>query len=607
MRRAPRNRRLPASLSAHPHLTYGVLSDLPLTRQSDRLLAARGGTRRRTESAARKQPEFRHGLLWRARIGGVVAGACALLLAACGQAPRGFGVVLWGAGGVPPTGAVVHIIEESTIEDRYLVLSAGADRDEEPLPVARWRIRVYPDAEQATAFAARYAPFTDSYGYAVRSGLPVRAEASATADIVYKLREGQVTKVLERGAQPERVGVYENYWYQVLTEDGVAGYTFGEFLPLFQASGDPHAEAARLRADDPALEHLLATVWRPDYFRAMLITGRYDLRRFRDDYGLFPDPAARVLRLVTETGTREFRYRTVERVGEGRYVFHPRDGASPARFTVHGSRRVSLSYRDAGRQVTRVYVQLSRDVAESIVAEQERRDRLYRNLLERGAVLHSSGYGTIELGPERRFRWQRFLALVPELLPSGLAGTGRLDFRYAPAPELGGSYDTVISFLFDGDEPETGADSTGAPAAVAAPPASEDPDAGAAGTAAPAAAADSDRLPAASAPAAPGTGAGTDADAATGDSVESVESVAGTAATGEAEPDADAPAAPAAAPPPFEPAAELTLLAEYDRDGIRLTPAEPDPVTLLVTPVSRSPVVMYFSFAAAGGSAADDD
>ena len=515
------------------------------------------------------QPEFRHGLPWRARIGGVVAGACALLLTACGQAPRGYGVVLWSAGGVPAAGTVIHVIEESSIEDRYLVLSAGGDEDEAPVAVERWRVRVFPDAEQATAFAARYAPFTDSYGYAGRSGLPIRTEASATADIIYKLREGQVTKVLERGAQPERVGVYENYWYQVLTEDGVAGYTFGEFLPVFQASGDPHAEAARLRADDPTLEHLLATVWRPDYFRAMVITGRYDLRRFRAEYGLFPDPAARVFRLVTETGTREFRYRNVERVGEGRYVFQPRDGASPARFTVHGSHRVSLSYRAAGRQVTRVFVQLSRDVAESIAAEQERRDRLYRDLVERGAVLRSSGYGTIELGPEHRFRWQRFLALVPELLPSGLPGTGRVDFRYAPAPELGGSYDTVVSFLFDGDEPA---------AAAAAASASEE-----------------GRTAAEEKPDATGSDDG----AATGDSVDSM---AGSA--GEAEPGA---AAPAAEPPPVEPAAELTLLAEYDGDGIRLTPAEPDPVTLLVTPVSRSPVVMYFSFAAAaGGSAADD-
>ena len=544
------------------------------------------------------QPEFRHGLPRPARTREVVAAACALLLAACGQAPRGHGVVLWSDGGVLPAGAVIQVVEESSIEDRYLVRSAGGDRGEEPVPVERWRVRVLPDAEQATAYAARYAPFVDSYGYAARSGLPVRAEASATADIIYKLREGQVTKVLERAAQPERVGAYENYWYQVLTEDGVAGYTFGEFLPVFEASGDPHAEAARLRADDPALEHLLATVWRPNYFRAMVITGRYDLRRFRAEYGLFPDPAARVFRLVTETGTREFRYQSVERVGEGRYVLHLEDDASPVRVTVRSAHRVSVSYTVAGRQVTQVFVKLTRDVAESIAAEQARRERLYRNLVERGAVLQSSGYGTIELGPERRFRWQGFEALVPELLPAGLPGTGRMDFRYAPAPELGDSYDTVITFLFDGDDP--GAAAGGAPSA----PASRD---GSTATEEPAGAGDAGAADSGTDAAV--TAGSSDAGAAAADSTAAADpgaqadAVAAAAPAGEARPDAGGPAGRT---PHVEPAAELILLAEYDSNGIRLTPGESDPVTLLVTHVSRSPVVMYFSFAVAGGSAADD-
>jgi len=518
--------------------------------------------------------------LRRARIGGFVAGACALLLAACEQAPRGYGVVLWSDGGVLSTGVVIHVVEESSIEDRFLVRSPDADRREEPVPVERWRVRVFPETEQATAFAGRYAPFIDSYGYAARSGLPVRAEASATADIIYKLREGEVTKVLQRAAQPERVGVYENYWYHVLTEDGVAGYTFGEFLPVFQASGDPHAEAARLHADDPTLEHLLATEWRPEYFRAMVVTGRYDLRRFRAEYGLFPDPAANVFRLVTETGSRELRYQAVERVGEGRYVLHLEDDASPVRFTVHSEHRVSVSYSVAGRQVTQGFVKLTRDVAESIAAERARRDRRYHDLLQRGAALHSSGYGTIELGPERGFRWHGFQALVPELLPAGLAGTGRVEFRYAPAAELGTSYDTVITFLFDGGEP--------AAAEANAPTADTAPEAAAAGGSSDDGAASEDTGDDGAAAGAGATGApGGQADAA-----------AATAAPGEAETDTGGPAA---APPAVEPAAELTLLAEYDSNGIRLTPAEPDPVTLLVTHVSRSPVVMYFSFAADDG------
>ena len=525
-----------------------------------------------------------------------------------------------------PTGAVIHVIEESALEDRYLVRSPGADRREELVPVSRWRVRVFPDTEQATAFAARYALFAASYGYATRSGLPVRAEASATSDIVYKLRDGEVTKVLERGAQPERVGVYENYWYQVLTEDGVAGYTFGEFLPVFESSGDPQAEAARLQAADPALERLLGTVWRPEYFRAMVITGRYDLERFRAEYGLFPDPAAQVFRLVTEESAHEFAYQTIERVSDDLYVLHAAEAAGPVRFTVQSAARVAVSYVAGGRLVTQVFLDLKRDIAALIAAERTRRDLLYADLRARGALLRSSGYGTIELEEERRYRWHGFEALVPGLLPAGLPGTGRVDFRYAPGPALAGSYDAVVTFLFDraadlehaaGSANEAATD--GAAGAVEEPVvATADPAAapaatetgGSAGTSVFTGSSDdssrSAGSPTAAGQAAPGGGqaapaAGQAAPGAgqTALAAEQAAPVAGQAVPG---------AAGAAAPPPVvAPAAEFTLLAAYDSGGIRLIPAEPDPVTLLVTHVSRSPVVMYFSFAAASGAAAADD
>ena len=509
------------------------------------------------------------------RSGGVAAGVLALLLAGCGQTSLGYGVVLWSDGGALAAGAVIHVLEESTIEQRYLVRGAAADRGAEPVPVDRWRVRVFPEPEQAAAFAASYAPFAASYGYAARNGLPVRAVASATAGIVYKLREGEVVKVLQRSAQPEQVGAYENYWYHVLTEDGVAGHTFGEFLPVFESSGDPQADAARLQADDPTLDHLLATVWRPEYFRAMVLTGRYDLTRFRAEYGLFPDPAAQVLRLVTAAGKREFAYRAIERVGDGRYVLRLGDAASPVRLTVHSATRMSVSYTAAdGHLVTQVLHDLQRDVGELISAERARRDQLYGDLLRRGAVWRSTGYGTIELEAERRYRWHGFQALVPGLLPPGLPGTGRVDFRYAPAPELAGSYDTVITFLFDGAAPPEAA-ATGEPAT------------GATGAEA---GADSGAPPAAGAAAA---------------------GIGNSAASTDAAPDQATPEAGAAAlqPPPVdpEPAAELTLLAEYDGNGIRLTPADPDRVTLQVTHVGQTPVVIYFSFAAGSGVSAPGD
>ena len=352
--------------------------------------------------------------------------AIALALVSCGERSVGTGVVLWSDGGPLATGALVDVVEASTIEDRYLVRAASADRRQDPLPVApRWRVRVFADPEQAAAFAARYADFVDVYAYAARRGLPVRAQASATAGIVYKLREQEVTKVLERGAEPEQVGSFENYWYRVLTEDGTEGFTFGEFLPLFESTGDPRADAVRLHTADPGLERVLGTAWRPEEYLSMVRRRRFDLLRLRPEYGLFPDPEAGVFRLVTAQREREFPYREIERVGDDRYVLAEAGGdGSPARFTVRGNGALAFSYVDDGRLITEVFVDLQADVEELIAAERARRERLFANLLRRGPLLRSGGYGTIELTAEGRFRWQGYEALVPRWVPAGLPGTG---------------------------------------------------------------------------------------------------------------------------------------------------------------------------------------
>ena len=385
--------------------------------------------------------------------------AIALALVSCGERSVGTGVVLWSDGGPLATGALVDVVEESTIEDRYLVRVASADRRQDPVPVApRWRVRVFADPEQAAAFAARYADFVDVYAYAARRGLPVRAQASATAGIVYKLREQEVTKVLERGAEPEQVSSFENYWYRVLTEDGTEGFTFGEFLPLFESTGDPRADAVRLHTADPGLERVLGTAWRPEEYLSMVRRRRFDLLRLRPEYGLFPDPEAGVFRLVTAQREREFPYREIERVGDDRYVLAEAGGAgSPARFTVRGSGALAFSYVDDGRLITEVFVDLQADVEELIAAERARRERLFANLLRRGPLLRSGGYGTIELTAEGRFRWQGYAALVPRWVPAGLPGTGVVDFRYALGAPLRGSYDVAVTLLFDGPETAAGA------------------------------------------------------------------------------------------------------------------------------------------------------
>ena len=561
-------------------------------------------------------------------------------------------------------GATVEVVQESTIEDRYLVRAVSADRRQEPVAVApRWRVRVFAEPEQAVEFAAGYAEFVDRYAYAVRRGLPVRAEASSTAGIVYKLREQEVVKVIARGAEPEQVGAFENHWYEVLTEDGTTGYTFGEFLPVFESSGDPRAEAARLVADDPGLERVLGTAWRPEEFLSMVRWRRFDLVRLRPEYGLFPDPVARVFRLVTAQREREFPYRTVERVGDGRYVLATEGGdGTSARFTLRGNGVLAFSYVAEGRQITELFVELEDEVEELIATERARRERLFAALLERGPLLRSGGYGTIELTEEGRFHWQGYEVLVPRVVPDGLPGTGVVDFRYVLGASLRAGYDVAVTLLFDAPEraaaapvavagehadggagagepavsggvravavPHTGS-RAGAPAtgraadggtgagadagtAGAGVAAGEDDDGGTAAGEPGAGQGDGLPPPGARTAADEGTVAGAGAGGTAGAGTTTVAATGvGGAGTGAAGADAEegGAAGAVAGAAEIEPeymrpitwAAELTLLLNYDGGGIRLTPAEPAVGVQEIRQVNRSAVVMYFASASDGG------
>lgn len=393
--------------------------------------------------------------------------AIALALSACSPQPIGYGVALVesvvGGGEAFAAAERLVVMAESEIEDTYRVVTlsrAGERTDVRQLPsLQRWRARIFATQAEADLFADSYAPLAATYGYADRNSLPVRAESSATATIVYQLREAEAVKIIGRSAQQASVGEYENYWYEVLTEDGTSGFTFGEFLPVFESSGDPAADVARLRDADPLLDRVLATTWRPEYFRDMVASGRIDLRRMRPEIGLFPRAGQQILELRLEESSVDFRYEQIERRGEGLYILRgvtvtAAPGASEVgtdpRLTVLPGGRLSLSYTSEGRLVTPVFVDLGVPLSDLIAAERARRDVLYADLMRRASTLTSSAYGTITLRDDRTFSWKGAQALQPRLLPAGSQPTGELDFRYHMAPGMRERFDGVLTFSFAG-------------------------------------------------------------------------------------------------------------------------------------------------------------
>ncbi len=376
--------------------------------------------------------------------------AATLMLASCG--PRaGYGVLMWapaagaggeaGASGVPlgSNGSILPLARESKIQNVYWV---RPPRQLHLAEVPLWRIRAFGSRKEAERFSRDYGPLAFVYGYSLRRGLPLREAPAQDAKIVYKLDTDQVVKVVWRAERPQKAGVYTNRWFQVVTDDGSGGYCFGQYLKLFQTRSDPYEEAKTAQARDESLERILAEAWRPEYFREMIDKNRIDLRRFRDDVGLFADPLARRVRIQKLAASYQFDYRSVRKVSATTYQFE----GSDLRIELLDEDRLVASYPTPERLVSEVYVSIDEDVGEIIEKERARRQEIYKPFA--GTTVSSSAYGTIEFAPDMSFTWKGYERLVPSVVPAGAGDRGRIDFRYHLDPEAARRFDGVMTFRF---------------------------------------------------------------------------------------------------------------------------------------------------------------
>jgi hypothetical protein len=380
----------------------------------------------------------------------VVLAVFLLLPVSCAKPPLGYGVLLSGdLSGPFATGALVSVTGESQGAAVVLVHASGESK---PREIPAGKVRLFPKRDEAGRFAAAYGAYMTTYAFSRKEDappLPMREKPNSEARIVYKLRYGELVKVVSRSDQKDKAGSYEDYWYELVTEDGTPGFCFGYYLKVFSTPGDPSLEAARLLSQDPVLARLLGNAWRPDYFVNMIDRNRIDLARFREDIGLFPDPQRNLLKLVMPKDTISFRYQKVEKAGST-YIFT----GTEVRIVVQAEDRITLSYRYKDQMTNAVYVQVSDNVAILIEAEKAKRRALFDDFRSGGDTLRSGAYGTIRLDEGMKFRWEGFDRLVPGLVSRGAAGSGTVDFPYWLSRTLAGTYQGVVAFAFEGSDQE---------------------------------------------------------------------------------------------------------------------------------------------------------
>ena len=380
------------------------------------------------------------------------AGVLAVLLCGCGSRTVGYGVILWSDNeGLLPTGTVVPVKEQSRISNTYTiappVVGTNDSKPPKKIDIAQWRVSFFNDKKAADAFRKTFKPYVGVYARSDRNALPIRSEANPNADMVYKLRQGEIMKVLKKSDQPSNEAGRESYWYKVLTKAGVSGWVFGYLLSVYDQgtgglAGLPQPDI------DPVLANIESTDWRPSYFVQMINSGMYDLSRFKPEYGFFPDPQNKRFKLVLPEYSIAFDYTGIQRVDFNRYTV---EGTSLL-ITVRSDTELSLQYSYKGKITSAVVEKLDTKIEDIIKAEQKRRDDLYTTFLDHGNILSSNAYGEIRLGAGKSFTWTDFQPLVPNVIPRTATGSGAVAFPLYLNDSLKQSFDGVITFDMNGTD-----------------------------------------------------------------------------------------------------------------------------------------------------------
>ncbi|MCK4540883.1 MAG: SH3 domain-containing protein [Spirochaetales bacterium] len=366
----------------------------------------------------------------------VILSLLILVLTSCGGRAIGWGVLLWTDD--PDSGRngeIFPVLSESEIRGTYIIRLPEGTRE-----IPAYRLRVFPKEQSARDFVSSFQEYTGTFGVSRKHGLNIRNSPDSQADQIYRLRENEIVKIVSRSKEKTLAGNLEGYWYEVLTEGGIAGYTFDKYLSLYEEGEDPFAFNI---LDDPGLAFIMNNVFRSQMVWEMIQENRLDPNRVFLEQGLFPEPENNRIRMVTEKGEQLFEYESITPKGNRNYRF---DGTTLS-VEISSESKVRLEYVYEGKNTYASYF-LIEDLETHLEEALESEGLKLEELLSSGNEFSSTAYGTISIDENGLFTWSNFDRLVPNIIPEGAPGRGRVSFSLFLSRSLRDSYSGVISFYF---------------------------------------------------------------------------------------------------------------------------------------------------------------
>ncbi len=368
-----------------------------------------------------------------------------MLLPSCSRG-IGHGVILWADDlwGIE-AGTRITITEKSMLRDQ---ITFRAEKETYVSP--SWRLIQFNSRQEAQQFAETFAILKTLYGSSLKRSLPIRSEKKTNAEIIYRLDEDEIVKIIHKDPEETNLSGLISHWYEVLTQNGTRGWVFGYYLDVYDTLAESDgAEKSQI------IDQLFYTMWRPAYFEEFIQNNRIDLDRFNTSLGIGIDPHDQILTLTLPGNKNTYPFTAITESKKPNHFFLEN---SPIELEFISETRVYAYIKQEAGLQRYEFVKLIDPAgdAENDLAyiqtlrqqEQERRQALLEALVTRSKSFVSATYGILILDADGSFIWNNYASLVPHVIPTSSANTGTVLFSaHLDDPSLA---DGVIAFVFDG-------------------------------------------------------------------------------------------------------------------------------------------------------------
>ena len=380
-------------------------------------------------------------------------------LISCKDKVIGYSVVLWN---IPEqnikSGDVLPVYIKSNISHVYIAgKNLDLKQDEQKIEIPLWQLTEPVKKSKLSSIVKKYQEDARTYASVKTDGLPCRAEPVNTAKQVYRLRKGEIIKILYKGnGQSPMTGgkPLPGDWYKILTDNGTTGWCFSYNLDLFETDDNGNRIGGNDFVDelqeDEIYKLIVSNVWYPEEFRSLIDSENIDLSKIHPSYRFTIDEENKKVSLNTQKIHESWIYEGYSKIDDREYELKN----ISIKIIYRKADYIVVRYTDeTGKPQDLNFVTIKEDLNEIISKEKQRRSEELMNLWYKGPY-SSQSYGKLSFTEDNLFKWTGFKLLVPSVIPAGSKNNGSAQIKYSLSKTLKKDYDGIVTFTFEGSSQE---------------------------------------------------------------------------------------------------------------------------------------------------------